>query len=69
MTPKRPLSPIFGEFFKAPETLMDRTTAASKEIIADEKEKALAKTNRLKAARLERAAQSLPETKPVKKKR
>lgn len=69
MTPKGPLSPIFGQVFKAPETLMDRTTAASKEIIADEREKALAKANRLKAARLERAAQPLPETKPARKKR
>lgn len=70
MTPRNRPSPIFGEFFKAPETLQDRTTIAAKEIIAAEKASILDKTNRLKAARLERMAQSAPSsgTKPVRKK-
>lgn len=70
MTPRNRPSPIFGEFFKAPETLQDRTTIAAKEIIAAEKASILDKTNRLKAARLERMAQSAPAggTKPVRKK-
>lgn len=68
MTTRHMPSPIFGEFFKPPETLQDRTTAAAKEIIADTKAKALEKTNRLKAARLGQMAEPIPATKPVGKK-
>lgn len=47
-------SPLFGQFFKPAETLQDRTTAAAKLIIDEDRAKRDELSAKLKEARLER---------------
>lgn len=68
MTRKQlPKSP-YGQMFKPTETPHDRTAAAAKQIIADEQQRQLDLTAKLKAARLEKEAAEASAPPPPRKK-
>ena len=52
--PRDKPSPLFGQYFKPPETLQDRTTAAAKLIIDEDRARRDELSAKLKEARLER---------------
>ncbi|MCT4333212.1 hypothetical protein MU516_10080 [Paracoccus sp. YLB-12] len=76
MTRKSKPSPLFGQYFKPPETLQDRTTAAAMQIIDEDRARRDEQSAKLKEARLERdekraadaQAQSEPKPRPSRKK-
>ncbi|WCR10287.1 hypothetical protein JHW45_14635 [Paracoccus stylophorae] len=61
MTRKSKPSPLFGQYFKAPETLQDRTTAAARLIIDEDRTRREELSAKLRKARLERDEQQAAE--------
>ena len=53
---------VFKAYDSKPETAMDKTTRIAKKLVDDEAEQRQAKMNRLRNARLEREANTPPET-------
>ena len=53
---------LFKAYDSKPETLMDKTTRVARKLVDDEAEQRLAKMTRLRNARLEREANTPPET-------
>lgn len=68
MTRKQAPKSPYGQMFKATETPHDRTAAAAKQIIADEQQKQIDLTAKLKAARLEKEAADAAAPPPARKK-
>ncbi|MCF3972964.1 hypothetical protein [Paracoccus salsus] len=64
MTRKEKPSPLFGQHFRPPETLQDRTTAAAKLIIEEDRSRRDEISTRLREARLERDEKRVAAAKP-----